>query len=311
MKKYPIPIIFGPTASGKTGLAIALAKNIGGEVVSADSQQIYSELFIGTARPTEEEMQGVRHHLIGHVSVREKYNVARFIEELEHTLKEITERDVTPIICGGSYMWIGSILDGLSPTPPSDVATRKRLEEASKNEDLYDKLEQIDPESARRIDKNDTRRIVRALEIFELSGKTRTEIYSIKNILPYKFFPIGIMRDREKLYSRINTRVDEMLEEGLLDEIRNLVLAGLSDDIRRVKAHGYPPLLDWHEGKAGLEEAIETMKKVTRNYAKRQISFLKGRADFVIMDNPTADLIIEIYKKEVSKWTTKEQRDIR
>ncbi len=293
-------ILVGPTASGKTALSIDIAKMIDGEIVSADSQQIYKELFIGTARPTEEEMMGIRHHLLGFVSVRDSYNVSKFLEDVEPVICEIQSRGKIPIVCGGSYMWIQSMVDGFSPTPEGDEKIRGELEQRARAEGLkilHDELKEIDPESAEKISENDERRIIRSLEIFELTGIPRSEIFKVKKKLPFEYILIGITRPREELYGRINNRVNEMIGLGLIDEVRDLKKNGLEEDVRRVRAHGYPPMLDYLAGKWGLEEALENMKMVTRRYAKRQLSFLRGRDDFMVFESPTVADILEFLKE--------------
>jgi tRNA dimethylallyltransferase len=303
-------VIFGPTASGKTSLSIEIALKLNTEIVSMDSQQIYKELFIGTARPTNEEMKGVPHHLIGHVSVHEEYNVSRFLQEAMDAIDGIISRGKIPLLCGGSYMWLMMALDGFSKTPPKSDEVRAEFEELAKEKGiphLHAILAENDPESAEKISPNDLKRLVRALEIFKLTGKTRTEIFASRDPLPYDFAKFAILRPRDELYDRINTRVDNMVEAGLLDEVKDLVDKGLEQDVRRVKSHGYPPLLDYYAGKTGLEEALDEMKLVTRHYAKRQLTFMRSRKDFVLLESPGAKNILDIL--EALKWTTQDSKD--
>lgn len=288
--------IYGPTASGKTDLAIKVAKKLGAQIISCDSQQVYEELFIGTARPTKAEMGGVKHYLIGHVSVRDEYNVARYIEDFAACADTIFALGKLPVVAGGTNMWLSSLLDGLSPAPPKDDTVRRGLEEfAAKNgpQKLHSQLIAIDQESALKIKPTDTKRIVRAMEIFIVSGRTRSDLFKEKVVLPYKFIPVGILRPIEEIYDRINERVDKMVEQGLLDEVKGLVEKGLEADVRRIKAHGYPALLDWANGHITLEEALEIMKTDTRHYAKRQMTFIRSRQDFTLFENATAEQIIE------------------
>jgi len=282
-----VAVIFGPTASGKTDLAVRLAKEFGGEVVSCDSQQIYRELFIGTARPTENEMDGIVHHLLGHVSVREKYNVAKYLDDVSIAINGVLSRGKLPIVCGGSYMWLMMMIDGISKTPEGDSDLRRKLEnEAKENglEALYVRLQAVDPASASKIKPTDLKRIVRALEIYELSGKTQSELFSEREPLPYDFIKIAITRPREELYERINRRTDEMVSAGLLDEIKAVIKNGLEADVLRVMSHGYPFLIDYFHGRATLEKALSDMKLVTRHYAKRQMTFIRSRQDFNVFD---------------------------
>ncbi|MBP7732466.1 MAG: tRNA (adenosine(37)-N6)-dimethylallyltransferase MiaA [Caldisericia bacterium] len=295
--KKCILVIFGPTASGKTDLSIKLAKKLGSQIISCDSQQVYHELFIGTARPTKEEMKGVKHYLIGHVSVTEEYNVARYIEDFAAVADTIFSLGKLPIVAGGTNMWLSSLLDGLSPAPPKDDAVRKNLEDfVSKNgpQKLHSQLIAIDQESALKIKPTDTKRIVRAMEMYLVSGKTRTELFKEKVFLPYTFIPVAITRPIEEIYDRINARVDKMVEAGLLDEVKGLVEKGLEDDVRRIKAHGYPALLDWAHGVVTLEEALETMRMDTRHYAKRQMTFIRSRSDFTVFENAEKEMILQL-----------------
>lgn len=295
--KKCILVIFGPTASGKTDLSIKLAKELGSQIISCDSQQVYHELFIGTARPTKEEMQGIKHYLIGHVSVTEEYNVARYIEDFAAVADTIFSLGKLPIVAGGTNMWLSSLLDGLSPAPPKDEAVRKNLEDfVTKNgpQKLHSQLIAIDQESALKIKPTDTKRIVRAMEMFLVSGKTRTELFKEKVLLPYTFIPVAITRPIEEIYDRINARVDKMVEAGLLDEVKGLVESGLEDDVRRIKAHGYPVLLDWVHGVVTLEEALETMRMDTRHYAKRQMTFIRSRSDFTVFENTEKEMILQL-----------------
>jgi tRNA dimethylallyltransferase len=296
VEKKCILVIFGPTASGKTDLSIKLAKDIGSQIISCDSQQVYKELFIGTARPTKQEMQGVKHYLIGHVSVKEEYNVARYIEDFAAVADTIFSQDMLPIVAGGTNMWLTSLLDGLSPAPPKDDTVRKNLEDfVTKNgpQKLHSQLIAIDIDSALKIKPTDTKRIIRAMEMYLVSGKTRTELFQEREILPYTFIPVAITRPIEEIYDRINTRVDKMVENGLLDEVKSIVEQGLEDDVRRIKSHGYPGLLDWVHGIVTLEEALENMKLDTRHYVKRQMTFIRSRKDFAVFENAQPEMIMQ------------------
>jgi tRNA dimethylallyltransferase len=291
-----ILVIFGPTASGKTELSIKLAKKLDAQIISCDSQQVYEELFIGTARPTKKEMQGVKHYLIGHVSVTEEYNVARYIEDFAAVADTIFAQGKLPIVTGGTNMWLTSLLDGLSPAPPKDDTVRKNLEDfVAKNgpQKLHSQLIAIDQDSALKIKPTDTKRIVRAMEMYLVSGKTRTELFKERTILPYTFIPVAITRSIEEIYDRINARVDKMVEDGLLDEVKNLLEKGLEADIRRVKAHGYPALLDWAHGVIPIEEALDIMRMDTRHYAKRQMTFVRSRTDFNVFEDATPESVLE------------------
>ncbi len=296
-------MVFGPTGVGKTSFAIECAKGLDGEVVSCDSQQVYKELFIGTARPTTAEMKGIPHHLIGHVSVREHYNVAIYLSDAKCAIEGILSRGKLPIVCGGSYMWLSSMIDGLSEVPKADPETRKKLEdevEAIGVQILHKRLAELDQVSAAKIAPTDKKRIVRALEIILLSGKPRSEAFVVKNPFPYEFFCAGLAMEREKLYEMINNRVFAMIERGLLDEVRWIIEQELENDVLRVAPHGYNFMIEYITGKLGLDKAILQMQTVTRRYAKRQLTFLRGRQDFTIFGPDDANLVAKVFKEE--KW---------
>lgn len=279
-KKIPVIAVIGPTASGKTGLAVEIAKKFGGEVVSADSMQIYSELTIGTAKPTEKEMDGVKHYLIGHKSIDDEYSVADYVEEAKKAIDNITSKNKIPVLCGGTGLYVDSLL---SNTEFSEIKSspeiREKLFEFAKengNEALFEKLCKIDPESAAKTHANNLSRVVRALEVFEVTGKTMSEHQKDSHPVPsiYEVCYIGTnFADREKLYSRIEQRIDEMLIEGVEEEAR--FLFEHNGTCTAAQAIGYKEFYPYFRGEMSREEAVSVLKKETRHYAKRQLTWFR------------------------------------
>ena len=279
-KKIPLIAVIGPTASGKTGLAVEIAKKFGGEVVSADSMQIYSELTVGTAKPTEKEMEGVPHHLIGHKSIDEEYSVVDYVEEAKNAIADIFSRGKLPVLCGGTGLYVDSLLSNTEFSEiKSDPDVRKKLydfAEENGNEALFEKLKEIDPETAAKTHANNLIRVVRAMEVYEVTGKTMSEHQKDSHPIPsiYDVCYIGTnFADRDKLYARIEQRIDEMLEEGVEEEAR--FLFEHNGTCTAAQAIGYKEFYPYFRGKMSREEAILVLKKETRHYAKRQITWFR------------------------------------
>ncbi len=279
-KKIPLIAVIGPTASGKTGLAVEIAKKFGGEVVSADSMQIYSELTIGTAKPTETEMEGVPHHLIGHKSIDEEYSVVDYVEEAKNAITDIFNRGKLPVICGGTGLYVDSLLSNTEFSEiKSDSEVRKKLYdfvEENGNEALFEKLKEIDPETAAKTHANNLIRVVRAMEVYEVTGKTMSEHQKDSHPIPsiYDVCYIGTnFADRDKLYARIEQRIDEMLEEGVEEEAR--FLFEHNGTCTAAQAIGYKEFYPYFRGEMSREDAISVLKKETRHYAKRQITWFR------------------------------------
>ena len=279
-KKIPLIAVIGPTASGKTGLAVEITKKFGGEVVSADSMQIYSELTVGTAKPTEKEMEGVPHHLIGHKSIDEEYSVVDYVEEAKNAIADIFSRGKLPVLCGGTGLYVDSLLSNTEFSEiKSDPDVRKKLydfAEENGNEALFEKLKEIDPESAAKTHANNLIRVVRAMEVYEVTGKTMSEHQKDSHPIPsiYDVCYIGTnFSDRDKLYARIEQRIDEMLEEGVEEEAR--FLFEHNGTCTAAQAIGYKEFYPYFRGKMSREEAILVLKKETRHYAKRQITWFR------------------------------------
>ena len=279
-KKIPLIAVIGPTASGKTGLAVAIAKKFGGEVVSADSMQIYSELTIGTAKPTEKEMCGILHHLVGFKSIDDEYSVANYVEDAKKAIEDIYNRGKIPVLCGGTGLYVDSLLSNTEFAEiKSDPNVRKKLfdfAEENGNEALFEKLKQIDPVSASKTHANNLLRVVRALEVFEVTGKTMSEHQKDSHPLPsiYEVCYIGTtFEDRDKLYARIEERIGEMLEEGVEEEAK--FLFEHNGTCTAAQAIGYKEFYPYFRGEMSREEAIALLKKETRHYAKRQLTWFR------------------------------------
>ncbi|MBE6779263.1 MAG: tRNA (adenosine(37)-N6)-dimethylallyltransferase MiaA [Ruminococcaceae bacterium] len=281
MDSRPIyPIIAGPTASGKSDLAIQVAKAMGGEVVSADSMQIYDTVHIGTARPLISEMQEVPHHLLGFLPLNEKYSVARYMEDASAVFADVLSRGRLPVMCGGTGLYIQSFMENRQLLEQADNAElRARLLQRAESESgqvLLEELAAIDAATASRLHPNDVHRIVRALEVYYSTGRTMAQQEELSHACPSPYVGCLIVlnfRDRDVLYRRIEQRVDRMLDSGLLEEARTVLMQ--SKDATVLQAIGYKELLPYLEGKISLEQAVQDLKIQTRHYAKRQLSWFR------------------------------------
>lgn len=281
-------MIVGPTAVGKTKLSIDCAKAFGGEIISGDSVQVYKQLDIGSAKIKPDEMEGIPHHLIDIKEPDESFSAAEFQTLVREKISEISSRGSIPIIVGGTGLYIQSVLyDYQFAEMPGDLALRNELEEKVKQGggmDLYHKLEMIDPQSAERIHPNNIRRVIRALEIYYSSGKTMSELQESQKMEQlYYTAVIGLTMDREKLYNRINKRVDMMMDEGLLEEVSRLYEQGIKN-VQSVQAIGYKELYDYLSGRITFDEAIEQLKQNSRKYAKRQLTWFRNKMEITWFD---------------------------
>ena len=280
MKKIPVIAVVGPTASGKTSLSIEIAKRFGGQVVSADSMQIYEKMNIATAKPTEDEMQGIPHHLIGFQPIDKKFSVAEYVQLANESIHKIHNAGDLPVIAGGTGLYIDSLLQNIQfSKEESNEKIRQELTtlfDEKGAEYMLDWLREIDSETSSRLHLNDKSRIIRALEIYKLTGKTLTEqkVLSRLEETPYDVLYIGInYRDRNVLYDRINLRVDLMIENGLLEEAKEFY--NISQDKTACQAIGYKELAPYFKGDATLEDCVEKLKLETRHYAKRQLTWFR------------------------------------
>ena len=282
-------VIGGPTASGKSKLAVELAKKVNGEIISADSMQIYKEMNIGTAKVNKEEIQGVQHYLVDFVSPDERYSVSNFKKDAERAIEEILAKGKTPIVVGGTGLYIDSLIYGIEfQNEEVDLEYREKLNKIADEkglESLYKKAQEIDPEAMKKISINDKKRIIRVLEIYHKTGKTKTEqeLQSRKNEVKYEYKVFAITMDREKLYERIEQRVDSMIEQGLIEEVKQ-ILNKYHTFPTAMQGLGYKEVVEYLEGSCTKEEMIEKIKKETRHYAKRQLTWFRKNKETIWLD---------------------------
>ena len=296
--KIPVIVIFAPTASGKTALTKELFSKQGShfilnaEVISADSQAVYKGMDIGTAKPEPELQKILPHHLINILNPDQQYNVSDFLDQADQLCQDIYSRGKIPVVCGGTGFYIRSFLYGIPKTPESDEALRNQLKERIQKEGnaaLYEELKKIDPQSAKKIHPNDSYRICRALEVYYLSGKTRSDFAITPTLRPqYDFTFIVLDPPREVLYERINQRVDQMISQGLEQEVKSLLAQGYTKDSPAMKAIGYQ---EWFQY-SNKEQIIQEIKHHTRKYAKKQYTYIRDIPGSIIIPfkNPADDL---------------------
>ncbi len=289
MQKDKVIVICGPTASGKTALSIELAKRINGEIISCDSMQIYKDMNIGTAKPSVEEMKGIKHYLIDFVSPDERYSVADYKRDAKKAIKQIIQNGKTPIIVGGTGLYVDSLIYEIEYQDIKfDEKYRKELEKRAETEGLeklYEEAEKIDSEAIKKISKNDKKRILRILEIYHSTGKNKTqqEIESRKNEVEYDYKVFALNWDREELYNRINKRVDIMIEQGLIDEVK-YIYDKYSKFPTAMQGLGYKEVVEYLENKISKEEMINKIKQETRRYAKRQLTWFRKNKETMWLD---------------------------
>ncbi|MBG9450381.1 tRNA delta(2)-isopentenylpyrophosphate transferase [Cytobacillus firmus] len=281
IEKEKLAVLIGPTAVGKTKLSILLAKRFNAEIISGDSMQIYKSMDIGTAKIKEEEMEGIPHHLIDIKNPEDPFSAAEFQKLVRSKITEVTSRGKLPMIVGGTGLYIQSVIyDYQFSDAPSDEEFRKTLEERAEREGnnaLFKELLAIDPDSAEKIHPNNIRRVVRALEIYHCTGKPMSQYQENQDPeLLYDTALIGLTMDRETLYERINFRVEIMMKEGLLEEVRSLYDQGLKD-CQSIQAIGYKELYDYFNGCVPLEDAVGNLKQNSRRYAKRQLTWFRNK----------------------------------
>ena len=275
----PIICLAGPTASGKTALAVELAKEFDGEVVSCDSMQVYRRMDIGTAKPTKEEMQGIPHHMIDVASPEEDYSVSRYCAQAAPIVEDIVARGKTAIIAGGTGLYMDSLIRGNDFAPFPSTGVRQRLEaqaDAEGLEAMADWLRSVDPEAAERI--HDRKRLLRALEVYLETGETITEHNRRTQAIPPRFTPVWLgldFEDRQQLYDRIDLRVTKMLEMGLLEEIRELLASGVPEKATAMQAIGYKEFVDALASRETLEAAADQVRQSSRRYAKQQLTWFR------------------------------------
>lgn len=276
--KGPFPAITGPTASGKTAFSLELADRLNAEIISADSRQIYRELTIGTAKPSKAELDRVPHHFIDELSLAEPFSAGTFAEQANERISDIVGRGRIPIVVGGSSLYLHALLKGLSPTPPSDADVRKHLEKRLMVEGaptLFAELERADPISASALDPTKSSRLVRALEVLHTTGNPLSSYHRRQKPPPFSFRLAILNVDREILYKRIDERVDRMLDGGLLREVQHILDTGVNAGLNALKTIGYREPIAYLQGKISCDEMIRLIKRNTRRYAKRQLTWLR------------------------------------
>ncbi len=286
-----IPVLTGPTGAGKTSLAFKfMDRHPGLEMISADSRQIYRNLNIGTDKPTPEEISRYSIHLVDCVEPGDRFTAFDFVEQANRLIGEILDRGRLPLVCGGTGLYIKSLAEGIVEIPDGDFGIRDDLEKVAETdgpETLHEKLKNIDPIEAYKVHPNNVKKVIRALEIYYLTGKSKSEIMAVgsyKNI--YEFKIICYLPPREHLYEKINSRVDLMLECGLRDEIEMLINMGLKDQVRQINVIGYNELFEFMDGHLSFDEAMNLVKQNSRRFAKRQITWLKSMQNIQFCDKP-------------------------
>ena len=305
--KAKVIVICGPTASGKTALSIEVAKKINGEIISCDSMQIYKDMNIGTAKPTKEEMGEIKHYLIDYVLPTERYSVAEYKKDAKKAIKEVIEKGKTPIIVGGTGLYVDSLIYEIEyPEIKFDEEYRKKLEKEVEVEEeglekLYEKAKKIDPIAIQKISKTDKKRIQRVLEIYHATGKTKTEqeIISRQKEPEYAYKVYGLLWDRQKLYDRINLRVDIMIEQGLIEEVKT-ILKKYSEFPTAMQGLGYKEVVQYLNKEITKEEMIEKIKQETRRYAKRQMTWFRKNKQTIWLNAEDKQNNINIISEGIS-----------
>ena len=293
--KKPLIILTGPTAVGKTKASIGLAKALNGEIISADSMQVYKYMDIGSAKIRSEEMQGIKHYLIDELEPDEEFHVVRFQQMAKQAMEEIYAKGKVPIVVGGTGFYIQALLYDIDFTEnDEDTEYRKELEILVKEksaEFLHDMLKEVDPASADSIHVNNVKRVIRALEFYKLTGQKISEHNEKERgkESPYQFCYFVLNDDRQLLYDRIDLRIDKMLEDGLLEEVSALKNKGYTKDMVSMQGLGYKEILDYLNGKCTLEEAIYILKRDTRHFAKRQLTWFRRERDVIWVDKNKYD----------------------
>ncbi len=301
----PILTIAGPTAVGKTELSLDVAEALDAEIISADSRQVYKELTIGTAKPGPEALERVPHHFIGERSLHESFSAGTYAEEANERIREVLERGRLPLVVGGATLYLHALQYGLADVPDVEDEVRERLEarlEEEGKETLYEELKEVDPTQAEKADPTKTQRVIRALEVYHGTGKPLTYYYEHQPEPPFSYTTIVLNRDREKLYDRINRRVDQMLDAGLMDEVRSVMqIDGVQLDEPPLSTIGYREPIQYLEGEIeDYDEMVRLVKRNTRRYAKRQLTWFRRYDEYTWMDasTTTAEDVLSFYTSD-------------
>lgn len=284
----PIPTLAGPTAVGKTELSLGLAEHLDAEIVSVDSRQVYEELTIGTAKPDAKARERVPHHFIGERSLQSPISAGAYADAANRRIATILDRGRTPLVVGGATLYLHALQEGLADIPDVADEVRARLEERLEEEGpeaLFDELREVDPPQAEKADPTKTQRVIRALEVYHGTGKPLSHYHEQQPDPPFQFTTVVLNRDRERLYDRINRRVDRMLEEGLLDEVRAVMqIDGVALDEPPLSTIGYREPIQHLRGEIGYDEMVRLVKRNTRRYAKRQLTWFRRYDEYTWVD---------------------------
>ena len=300
--KPNVIVICGPTASGKTAVAVDLAGSFAGEIISADSMQIYRFMNIGTAKPTPDEQSRVPHHMIDIVDPDELFDAEQFAKMAHKKILNLHQKGTPPFVVGGTGFYIKALVNGLFKAEATDLEVRTRLKKEAEiygSHILHKRLRDCDPDAATSIHPNDAFRIIRALEVYELTGKTISEWHRAHRFAdrPFRVLKIGLCMDREILYCRIDQRVDDMVRAGLVDEVKRLLGMGYAADLRSLRAIGYRHMVDFIEGRFSWDEALRTFKRDTRRYAKRQMTWFTADSEIEWTEPDQLNNVKQIIKK--------------
>ena len=295
-------VILGPTGVGKTKISLEVADKLNGEIICADSRQIYRFMDIGTAKPDPEQRKRIAHHLIDVVDPDQRFTAADFAREAKKIIKDLIGRGKPTIVTGGTGLYIRALTRGFFKGPKGDSKIREKLKKTAQKkgkEFLHKKLSNVDPEAAQSIHPNNLLRVIRALEVYEITGTPISHLQKQGEYdkSEFDFTKIGLNLDRKKLYEKIEKRVDEMMDQGLLDEVKRLKNLGFSKELTPLKTLGYKELFSYLGGDLSLFEAVELIKKNTRNYAKRQLTWFKKEEDLTWFDVEQNDIVNKIMKK--------------
>jgi len=308
MQNFPLIILVGPTGVGKSEFAISLALNYQMEIVSADSLQVYRYLDIGTAKPSKEERKKVKHHLIDIVNPDEEFSAVQFMEMAREVIDSLIRQRRSVLVVGGTGLYIKALIRGIFKGPGADEDLRMTIKKEAQElgrEHLFQKLKEIDPESASRIHPNDTYRIMRALEVYYLTQKTMSSFQSNHAFResPYHYFKIGLERERKELYQRIEERVEKMIENGLIEEVEGILRKGYDPQLNPLQSLGYRQIIRYLQDECGLDEAIRLIKRDTKRYAKRQLTWFKNDPEVEWFTLPQDAEKIEERIKTAIQWS--------
>lgn len=300
----PLIVIGGPTATGKSEVDYFLAKKLKGEIISADSRQIYRYMDIGTAKPSRETFKNIPHHLIDIVDPDENFDAASFKRLAEKAIEDIYKRNHLPLLVGGTGLYIRSVIEGIFPSPGASLELREKLQKEADEFGtlfLYKRLKEVDPASAKRISKGDLRRIIRALEVYHQTGKTISYYQEHKTSKgEYDLVMIALNLKRDELYQKIERRINQMMEAGLINETKKLMEMGYYEDLLSMEGIGYREIIGYLRGNLSIEEAVSTIKKRTRNYAKRQLTWFRNKPGFKWFDPDEKEKILGFVRERLN-----------